>query len=80
MKLPAYLRALAAKFLHRSRTESDMDEELGSHIQHRADDLERSGRRAVIFLSRELGRSASVTIEAGETRTERPQKGANCSR
>jgi predicted permease len=43
MNVVAYLRSLAAKFLHRSETESDMDEELRSHIQHRADDLERSG-------------------------------------
>ena len=43
MKLRAYLRSLAAKFLHRSEFEEEMEEELGSHIQHRADDLERSG-------------------------------------
>ncbi len=30
-------------FFHRSRVTDDMDEELRSHIQHRADDLERSG-------------------------------------
>jgi predicted permease len=39
----SYLRSLAAKFLRRSRTEKELDEELRSHIQHRADDLERSG-------------------------------------
>ncbi len=43
MKLLAYLRSLAAKFFHRSQVEDDMEEELRSHIQHRADDLERSG-------------------------------------
>jgi predicted permease len=43
MKLLAYFRSLAAKFLHRSQIENDMEEELRSHIQHRADDLERSG-------------------------------------
>jgi predicted permease len=43
MKLFAYLRSLANKFLHRSRIEDEMDEELRSHIQLRADDLERSG-------------------------------------
>ncbi len=31
------------RFFHRSRAAGDMDEELRSHIQHRADDLERSG-------------------------------------
>lgn len=39
MKLLAYFRSLAAKFFHRS----EIEEELRSHIQHRADDLARSG-------------------------------------
>ena len=39
----SYFRSLAAKFFHRSQTENDMEEELRSHIQHRADDLERFG-------------------------------------
>ena len=43
MKLLAYVRSLAAKFLHRSEIEDDLEEELRSHIQHRADDLEHSG-------------------------------------
>jgi predicted permease len=43
MKLLAYFRSLAARFLHRSQTEDELEEELRSHIQHRADDLERSG-------------------------------------
>jgi predicted permease len=43
MKLLAYFRSLAEKFFHRSRIDSEMEEELRSHIQHRADDLERSG-------------------------------------
>src|SRR5581483_7940710 len=43
MKLPAYFRSVAAKFFHRSEVEDDMEEELRSHIQHRADDLVRSG-------------------------------------
>lgn len=43
MKLSAYFRSVAAKFLHRSQIENDVDEELRSHIQNRADDLERSG-------------------------------------
>ena len=43
MNFPAYLRSLAAKFFHRSEVAEDMEEELRSHIQHRADDLERSG-------------------------------------
>jgi hypothetical protein len=43
MKLAAYFRSLAAKFHHRSQTADDMEEELRAHIEHRADDLERSG-------------------------------------
>ncbi len=39
----AYFRSLAGRFLKRSETEAELDEELGSHIQHRADDLERAG-------------------------------------
>jgi MacB-like periplasmic core domain len=43
MKILAYFRSVAARFLHPSRMEDEMEEELRSHIQHRADDLERSG-------------------------------------
>jgi len=43
MNLLAYLRSLAAKFFRRSQVADDMEEELRSHIEYRADDLERSG-------------------------------------
>src|SRR5207302_10044609 len=43
MNLLAYFRSLAARFFHRSRIENEMEEELRSHIQYRAADLERSG-------------------------------------
>lgn len=43
MKLLAYLRSLAAKFFHRSEIAEELDEEVRSHIELRADDLERSG-------------------------------------
>jgi predicted permease len=43
MRFLAYFRSLTSRFLHRSQVEDDMEEELRSHIQHRADDLERSG-------------------------------------
>jgi len=43
MKFVAYFRSLAARFFHRSQMENEMEEELRSHIQHRADNLERSG-------------------------------------
>ena len=43
MNLPTYLRSLVATLFHRPRLNSEMEEELRSHIQHRADDLTRSG-------------------------------------
>ena len=43
MKLLAYLRSLAAKLFHRSEIAEELDEEVRSHIELRADDLERSG-------------------------------------
>jgi len=42
MKLLSWFRSVAAH-LSRARIEDEMDEELRSHIQHRADDLERTG-------------------------------------
>jgi len=69
MNLSAYLRSLAAKFFHRSQLADEMEEELRSHIQHRADDLERSGvsraeaeRRARI----ELGGQERIKDECHE--------------
>ncbi|HEX4038592.1 MAG TPA: ABC transporter permease [Acidobacteriaceae bacterium] len=43
MSLLTSLRSLTAKFFRSSATADDLDEELRSHIQHRADDLQRSG-------------------------------------
>jgi len=43
MSVPAYFRSLAEKFLHRDRVAEEMDDEVESHIQLRADDLERLG-------------------------------------
>jgi len=43
MKLLDSLRFRIATFFHGSQRNAEMDEELHSHIQHRADDLERSG-------------------------------------
>ncbi len=43
MKFLTYLQSLMTKFFHRSQVRAEMEEELRSHIQHRADDLERSG-------------------------------------
>src|SRR5205814_2584853 len=41
--MTAYFRSLAGRFVHRSQTENDLEEELRSHIQLRAEALERSG-------------------------------------
>ena len=43
MRPLSFLRSLAASRFNRSEIDSDMEEELRSHIQLRADDLERSG-------------------------------------
>jgi predicted permease len=43
MKLLDSLRFRIATLFHRSKMNAEMEEELRSHIQHRADDLERSG-------------------------------------
>jgi predicted permease len=45
MRAFAYFRSLAGKFFRPSQTAADLEEELRSHIQLRADDLERSGLR-----------------------------------
>jgi predicted permease len=45
MSVLAYFRSLAARFFYRSQTENELEEELRSHIQMRADDLERFGLR-----------------------------------
>jgi hypothetical protein len=41
--MTAYVRSLAARFVRRRQTERELEEELGSHIQLRTDELERSG-------------------------------------
>ncbi len=43
MKFLAYIRSVINKFFHPSQVDHEMEEELRSHIAHRADDLERSG-------------------------------------
>jgi len=71
MKLLDSLGFRIATFLRRSQVHDDMEEELRSHIEHRADDLERSGlpraqaeRRARI----EFGGYQRVTEECHEAR------------
>jgi putative ABC transport system permease protein len=41
--IAAYLRSMARRFLRRARNEQEMDEELESHVQLRANALERGG-------------------------------------
>jgi predicted permease len=61
MSISAYLRSLAMKFFHRGEVAGELEEELLSHIEHRADDLERTG------LSRaEAERRARVEFGARE--------------
>ena len=43
MKLFAYIRSVASNWFQHGRVNQEMEDELRSHIQHRADDLERSG-------------------------------------
>src|SRR5438477_1890780 len=43
MSALAYFRSLATRFFRRSRTESELEEELQSHIEMRANDLIRAG-------------------------------------
>ena len=43
MKLLAYFRSIASRFFQRARTEDEMEEELQSHIELRANVLERLG-------------------------------------
>ena len=43
MRFLAYLRGVAAQSFHRSETDADVEAELRSHVDHRADDLVRSG-------------------------------------
>lgn len=43
MRLFDSLRSIVSTFFHRSRIDREMDEELHSHIEYRADDLERTG-------------------------------------
>lgn len=43
MKFPASIRSLVLTVFRRAQVENEMEEELRSHIQSRADDLERSG-------------------------------------
>jgi hypothetical protein len=43
MRVIASLRSVVSALFHRSRVESEIEEELRAHIQDRANDLERSG-------------------------------------
>ncbi len=43
MKLLSYFRSAATRLFHRAEVADDLEQELRSHIEHRADDLERSG-------------------------------------
>ena len=57
----AYFRSLAARFVHRRQTERELEEELRSHIELRADGLERSG-----FTRAEAERRARIEFGSQE--------------
>jgi hypothetical protein len=65
MKLLSTLRSLVPAVFHRAQVENDMEEELCSHIQHRADDLELSG-----IPRAEAERRAAIEFGAFERRKE----------
>jgi predicted permease len=72
MKLAAWFRSLVAKFMSPAATERDIDQELRSHVQHRADDLERSGLDRVLAERRarlEFGGHERFKEECRETLT-----------
>jgi hypothetical protein len=47
MSMLAYLRSLTFRVLHRDALERELEDELRSHVLHRADDLERAGLERV---------------------------------
>jgi predicted permease len=65
----AYLKSLGARFFHRAETERNLEEELRSHIQLRADELERSGLSPASAIRRaqiEFGSAEKVREECRE--------------
>jgi hypothetical protein len=60
MKLLDSLRFRIATFFQRSRMNAEMDEELRSHIQYRADDLESSA--AVRGSKRKSANNSAATL------------------
>jgi len=70
MRFFAYLRSLVARLFHRSSVEDDLNEELRSHLRHRADDLFASGLRradAERQARLEFGASERLKEEVRET-------------
>lgn len=69
MNLIAYARSLWVTLFHRSQLAEDMEEELRSHIQHCADDLERGGLSRAVAERRarvEFGSSGRFREESYE--------------
>jgi hypothetical protein len=78
MKLVDSLRFRIATLFQRSRMNAEMEEELRSHIQHRADDLERSGlaraeaeRRARLEFGGQAGSKRNATRQRVEPSSNR---------
>ena len=74
MNLLTSFRSFASTLFRRSQIDSEVEEELRSHIQHRTDDLERSG------LNRsEAERRARIEF-GGNLRAQDPQLSFECGR
>src|SRR5215472_17705027 len=61
MKLFSSIRSIVTALSHRARVENETEEELRSHVQNRADDLERSG-----LMRAEAERRARIEFGAHE--------------
>ena len=71
MKVLAYLRSFFAALFHRSQSGNELEEELRSHIEHRADDLVRAGMSRA-----EAERRARVEFGGREKYKEEIRQGA----
>ena len=78
MKLLDWLRLRIATLFHRGQINAEMEEELRSHIQHRADDLEGSGmtraeaERRVHFRGKLEGARELVTADVERAESDLP--------
>ena len=74
MGVLSYLRCLGAKVLHKAEFSEEMDDEMRAHLEHRADDLERSGMNRA-----EAERRAKVEFGARERYREESYQAAGAN-